>query len=123
VARTDAEKLVASFVAAMRNGDVESLVASMSDDVVLVLDAGGKPGALLRPIHGAEPIARVMINVLRRIGPEPGEVRPATINGLPGFVRFQDGQAQGVLAFGIADGRIKALFSITNPDKLRHLHR
>jgi RNA polymerase sigma-70 factor (ECF subfamily) len=123
VARTDADKLVATFVAAMRNGDVESLVASMADDVVLVLDAGGKPGALLRPIHGAEPIARVMINVLRRIGPAPGEVRPATINGLPGFVRFQDGQAQGVLAFGIADGRIKALFSITNPDKLRHLHR
>jgi len=49
-------------------------------------------------------------------------IRPATINGLPGFVRFKDGHAQGVMAFGITGGRIQALFSITNPDKLRHLH-
>jgi RNA polymerase sigma-70 factor (ECF subfamily) len=117
VLRTDAEKLVATFVAAVRNGDVETLIASMSDDVVLVLDAGGKPGALLRPIHGAEPIARVLINVLRKIG-RAGEIRPATINGLPGFVRFKDGHAQGVMA--LARRTIQALFSITNPDKLRH---
>ena len=122
VVRTDADKLVATFVTAVRNGDVETLITTMSDDVALVLDAGGKPGALLRPIHGAEPIARVLINVLRKIGPEPGEIRPATINGLPGFVRFKDGHAQGVMAFGITGGRIQALFSITNPDKLRHLH-
>ena len=101
---------------------LETLIACLSDNVVLVSDSGGKPGALLRPIHGAEPIARVLINVLRKIGPEPGEIRPATINGLPGFVRFKDGHAQGVMAFGITGGRIQALFSITNPDKLRHLH-
>jgi RNA polymerase sigma-70 factor (ECF subfamily) len=123
VSRTDAEKLVAPFVAAVRNGDLETLIASMSDNVVLVQDSGGKAGALLRPIHGAKPIARVLINVLRKLGSAKGEVRPATINGLPGFVRFEDGRAQGLLAFGIAGGRIQALFSITNPDKLRHLNR
>ncbi len=126
VSRTDAEKLVAPFVAAVRNGDLETLIASMSDNVVLVSDSGGKPGALLRPIHGTEPIARVLINVIRRLGSAKSakdEVRPATINGLPGFVRFQDGQAQGVLAFGIAGGRFQAVFSISNPDKLRHLNR
>jgi RNA polymerase sigma-70 factor, ECF subfamily len=123
VLRTDAEKVLASFVTAVRSGDLETLIASMSDNVVLIDDGGGKPGAPLRPIHGAEPIARVMINVLRKLGSAKAEVRPATINGLPGFVRFLDGHATGVLAFGIAGGRIQALFSITNPDKLRHLDR
>lgn len=123
VSRPEADKLVASFVTAVRDGDLETLIASMSDDVVLVLDAGGKPGALLRPIHGAAPIARVLINVLRKLGSAASDVRPATINGLPGFVRFREGRAQGVLAFGVAAGRIQALFSITNRDKLRHLDR
>ncbi|MBX3024041.1 RNA polymerase sigma-70 factor [bacterium] len=121
--RADAERLVARFATAVRDGDLEALVASLSDDAVLVLDAGDKPGALRRPLHGATPIARVLINVLRTVGPAGGEVRPATINGLPGFVRFQEGRAQGVLALGIAAGRIQALFSITNRDKLRHLDR
>jgi RNA polymerase sigma-70 factor (ECF subfamily) len=121
--RADADQLVAAFVAAVQSGDVEALMATMADDVVLVSDEGDKPGALRRPIHGAAPVARVMINVRRKLGSEGAEVRPATINGLPGFVRFRDGRAQGVLAFGITGGRIQALFSIANPDKLRHVDR
>jgi len=123
VSRTAAEDLVAPFLTAVKNGDLETLLASMSENVVLVQDSGGKPGALLRPLHGAEPIARTLMNVMRRLSAEPAEIRAATINGLPGIVRFVDGRASGVLAFGIAGGRIQALFSITNPDKLRHLNR
>jgi RNA polymerase sigma-70 factor, ECF subfamily len=123
VSRTDAEKLVAPFIEAVKNGDLETLLASMSDNVVFVSDGGGKTGAPLQPIKGPEPIARVLINVMRKLGAATGELRPATVNGLPGFVRFQDGQARGVLAFGIAGGRIQALFAIFNPDKLRHLNR
>jgi RNA polymerase sigma-70 factor, ECF subfamily len=124
VSRTDAEKIVAPFVAALRDGDLETLLANLADDVVLVADGGSKPGALLRPVHGAEPVARVMLSAIRRHGLEGADIRPAMVNGLPGFVRFQeDGHAQAVLAFGIIGGRIQAVFVIGNPDKLRHLHR
>lgn len=122
-ARTDAEKLVAPFVAALRNGDLETMLAHLSANVVLVADGGDKPGALLRPLHGAEPVARAMLHALRKHGLAQVEIRPATINGLPGFVRFHEGRAQAVLAFGLAGGRIQAVFVISNPDKLRHLHR
>lgn len=98
------------------------MLAHMAENVVLVADGGGKAGALLRPLHGANPVARVMINATRKHGFEKAEIRPATINGLPGFVRFEDGHAQAVLAFGIAGGRIQAVFIISNPDKLRHLN-
>lgn len=123
VSRMDAEKLVAPFVAALRNGDLEAMLAHMSENVVLVSDAGGRPGALLRPLEGPEPVARAMLHAIRKHGVVQAEIRPATINGLPGFVRFQDGQAQAVLAFGIVGGRIQAVFVISNPDKLRHLNR
>ncbi|HEY0944710.1 MAG TPA: RNA polymerase sigma-70 factor [Opitutaceae bacterium] len=122
VSRTDAEKLVASFLAAVRNGDLETMLASMADNVVLVADNGGRRGALLRrPLHGAQPVARVMIAAIRKHGSADDEVSRAMVNGLPGVVRFRDGRAQAVLAFGISGGRIQAVFVISNPDKLRHL--
>jgi RNA polymerase sigma-70 factor (ECF subfamily) len=121
VSRTDAEKLIPSFLLAMKNGDLETMLASMADNVVLIADGGDKPGALLRPLQGAEPVSRAMLHAARKHGQE-AEIRLATINRLPGLVRFEGGQARAVLAFGIAGGRIQAVFVISNPDKLRHLH-
>jgi RNA polymerase sigma-70 factor, ECF subfamily len=122
VSRADAEKLVPLFVEALKNGDLEAMLARMAHDVVLIADGGDKPGALLRPLHGAQPVARAMIHATRKHG-FAGEIRPAAVNGLPGFVRFDGDHARAVLAFGIAGGRIQAVFVISNPDKLRHLHR
>jgi RNA polymerase sigma-70 factor, ECF subfamily len=121
--RADAEKLVAPFLAALRDGALETMLAHLAEDVVLVADGGAKPGALLRPLHGAETVARAMLAATRKHGGVEAEIRRATINGLPGLVRFQDGHAQAVLAFGVAGGRIAAVFVISNPDKLRHLAR
>ena len=121
VSPAEVESLLQRLLTAVRNGDVETLIASMAENVVLVQDSGGKAGALPKPIVGAGPVARILINVVRRIGPTDAELRRATVNGLPGVVRFVNGRAEGVIAFGIAGGRIEALFSMTNPDKLRHL--
>lgn len=121
--RSDAEKLVAPFLAALRNGSLETMLAHLSENVVLVADGGAKPGALLRPLHGAETVARAMLAAMRKHGGAEAEIRRATINGLPGLVRFHDGRAQAVLAFGVTGGRIAAVFVISNPEKLRHLNQ
>lgn len=119
---TDAEKLVPPFLAALRDGNFEAMLASLADNVVLVADGGNKPGALLRPLQGAPAVARAMLNAARKHGHLPADVRLARVNGLPGVVRYQDGRAHAVLAFGVTDGRIAAVFVISNPDKLRHLN-
>jgi RNA polymerase sigma-70 factor (ECF subfamily) len=46
--------------------------------------------------------------------------RPATLNGLPGFV-FHTSEGTETLAFEIAQGAIVAVYAIRNPDKVRHL--
>lgn len=120
---TNAEKVVGPFVAALRNGDLQAMLAQLAENVVLVADGGDKPGALLRPLQGAKPVAHAMLAAARKHGVDQAAIHPAQVNGLPGFVRFQDGHAQSVLAFGIAGGRIAAVFVISNPDKLRHLDR
>lgn len=123
VSRAETEKLITPFLTALRDGDLSAMVARLAENVVLVADAGGRPGALLRPLEGAETLARAMLAAARRHGMGPADLRPATVNGLPGFVRFHEGRAQAVLAFGIAGGRIQSVFIVSNPAKLGHLHR
>lgn len=119
----DAEKLVAPFLAALRDGDLEGMLARLAENVVLVSDGGNKPGALLQPLHGATPVARAMLHATRKHGVGQADIRRASVNGLPGLVRFQDGRAEAVLAFGVVGDHIASVFVISNPEKLRHLDR
>jgi RNA polymerase sigma-70 factor (ECF subfamily) len=121
--RADADKVVAPFLAALRDGDLAGMLARLAENVELVSDAGGKPGALLRPLQSAGPVARAMLAATRKHAMLPAEIRFATVNGLPGFVRFHEGRAQAVIVFGVTGGRIQSVFIISSPEKLRHLHR
>ena len=49
-------------------------------------------------------------------------MRPAEVNGHPGLLTSgPDGGLLSVLAVDVAGGRVETLYSIVNPDKLRHL--
>ncbi len=121
--RAAAEQLVAPYLMALRNGDLDAMLTHLAENVVLVADAGDKPGALVRPLEGAGQVARAMLHAARKQGVVEADIHRATVNGLPGLVRFKDEHAHAVLAFGITGGKIQAVFIISNPDKLRHLRR
>ena len=118
-------QLMAAFATAARSGDVASLTKMLATDARVVTDGGGKVRAALNVIEGAENAARFMVEVTR---PREGQwwqasFRPrfAMINGLPGvIVDGPDGAVQ-TSAFEIEGDRIKALYVVRNPDKLRHL--
>lgn len=118
-----AEKLLHQFDQYVKNGDIENLLNLMANDVVLVSDGGGKARALLRPIYGPEPLARLFVTARQKFGSSTEETKMAVVNGLPGFVSFEGDDARRVMAFGIRDGRIHEFFIVTNPDKLRHLRK
>ena len=42
-----------------------------------------------------------------------------TVNGQPGLVAEQDDVIVAVFAFGFAGGRVKHIWAVRNPDKLR----
>jgi RNA polymerase sigma-70 factor (ECF subfamily) len=85
---------------------------------VLLSDGGGKRAAALNPIYGAENIIRLMEGLERKA---TGEfcLRPASINGAPGFVLAEPGGGVQTIAFDFADGKITAIYLVRNPDKLR----
>ena len=119
----DAEQLIQQFQHAVVTGDMENLLNLLAKDVVLVSDGGGKATAVLRPILGADHVARLLIGATKKFGSKTQTSRHAIINGLPGIIAFENERPIRVLALGVRDGRIHSLFIVTNPDKLRHLTR
>lgn len=111
--------LTAEFARTCVTGDMNGLLALLTDEAVMLSDGGGKVRAARRPIHGAERVARAMLGILDKLMP-PGVVSHfATVNGQPGIVSYLNEQPYNVLAFDVANGRIRALYNVLNPDKLR----
>jgi RNA polymerase sigma factor (sigma-70 family) len=117
------EELASSFFAAVENGDFESLEALLAEDIELHGDGGGVAPAIRHPVFGRAKAAQMFRNwwlLGERIGGV--ELRRVVVNGQPG-AEFLDieGNLISVLSLDIADGRIQAIRSIVNPQKLGHL--
>ena len=119
VDRIQADRLLHRFIDATRAGDIDGLLGLLAEDITLWADGGGKvPGAALRPIHGADAVARFVVQRARTGAAQGRTLRPTRINGQPGFIIYESGQPRAALVLEIRDGRIHELFAIANPDKL-----
>ena len=108
-----------SFLRACTEGDMEDLVSMLSDDATLLSDGGGKTRAARNPIHGAQKIARFFAGILAK-APPGFTVRRSTVNGRPGLIGyFADGRPHSVTTFDVAQGNIRAIRLVVNPEKLR----
>jgi RNA polymerase sigma-70 factor (TIGR02957 family) len=115
-------ELAKSFIAAAQEGDFEALESLLAEDVELHGDGGGLAPAIKRPAFGRAKVARMMRNWLPLVRMGGVEFRPTVINGQPGAeYRDADGKLMGVMSLDIAEGKIQAIRSIVNPEKLQHL--
>jgi RNA polymerase sigma-70 factor (ECF subfamily) len=122
VVPAQARRLTLRFTEAAAAGDLDGLLALLAEDITLWADGGGKvPGAALKPVRGATPVARFVLGVMRRVVPAGTTVRPAEINGQPGFISYVSGRPLAALILDIHEGRIHTIYSIGNPDKLQAL--
>lgn len=112
------ERLLDSFLRASLKGDMEALLALLSEDVTLYSDGGGKAQAALKPIFGADRVARFLSGILKNIPPGL-TVRQTRVNGRPGLVGyFGDGNPQSVVTLEVGEGSIMAIRLVVNPEKL-----
>jgi RNA polymerase sigma-70 factor (TIGR02957 family) len=121
--REQREALAVRFFAAARDGDLAGLETLLAHDVELHGDGGGKVPALARPIRGRSRVARTLLAWIRQGARIAGaSIRRVEVNGQPGALLLDgEGALIGVWALEIADGEIKSMRSIVNPDKLQHL--
>ncbi len=109
--------IVRAFKAAWEAKDIGALIGLLDPDATAIGDGGGLVGAALRPIEGAEQIARAAVDVADR-APDL-TILERTVNGQPGLVAQQDGVTVAVFAFEVAGDRITHIWGVRNPDKLR----
>ncbi len=120
--RRERDELAGRFFQALRSGDVDRLRDLLAADVQMVGDGGGKAPALARTVFGADNVARVLaVNfpVLASVG---AAIEVREINGQPGAVlRDRGNHVIGTMTLDVLGGRIQAIRSVINPDKLGHL--
>ena len=114
-------EMLEGFLKATGTGDLEALVAMLSKDVVLHSDGGNKGLAVPNLIEGVDNVARGILGGLQKLVPGDLATRLEQINGEPGVISYLNGKPYSVLTFSIGADRIRAIYVLTNPDKLAHL--
>ncbi|MFC4016185.1 RNA polymerase sigma factor SigJ [Nonomuraea purpurea] len=109
--------IVRDFKQAWEAKDIDALLALLDPDATAIADGGGVVGAVLRPVEGAEQIVRSLVQLEGRLRHLTFLER--TVNGWPGLIAQQDGVTVSVYAFEVAGDRIKRIWAVRNPDKLR----
>ena len=115
------DDLLERFLTATSSGDMEGLLALLATDVVLHTDGGGKAVAAPNLIHGARNVARGAVGTLNKLLPKNLEYRVTDINGEAGVVSYLNGKPYSVLTVEVREGRIQAIYIVSNPDKLGHV--
>jgi RNA polymerase sigma-70 factor (ECF subfamily) len=115
-----ARALAEKFAAATRAGDAAAFAGVLAQDVLLWSDGGGKAKAALNVIHGADKVARFFLGIAPK---QPRDLRRvmARVNGQPGWVFYQGETPYLAMAVDIADGLVRNVFIVRNPDKLLRL--
>ncbi|WP_166024010.1 MULTISPECIES: RNA polymerase sigma-70 factor [Streptomyces] len=112
--------LTERFLAAAAGGDLERLLEVLAPDVRLVADTGGRAKAPLRELFSADKVARFLQGVRKRAA-NTWTVRPVEVNGGPAYLLLDDGRPDTLVQADVADGLIRTVFLVRNPDKLRAL--
>jgi RNA polymerase sigma factor (sigma-70 family) len=110
--------VVRAFKAAWEAKDIAALIGLLDPAATAVADGGGRALTFLQPIEGGEQIARSWVEIAHRMAGNM-TLLERTVNGQPGLVTQQDGVTVTVFAFEVAGDRIKHIWVVRNPEKLR----
>ena len=117
------QRLTSAFLAAAMSGDETVLRGILAQDVVLHADGGGIAKATMNPVFGLEKAVRLLLGLKKKFPtPDDTVARLARINGAPGIVLSNGGVVFQTMGLEIIEGRIAAVYTMRNPDKLARLN-
>jgi RNA polymerase sigma factor (sigma-70 family) len=114
---TQQADIVKDFKQAWEAKDIDALIGLLDPDATAIADSGGLATAHLLPIEGSEQIARVYVDIAGKA--INLTILERTVNGQPGLVAQLDGVTVTVCAFDVVGDRIKRIWAVRNPEKLR----
>jgi hypothetical protein len=99
-------------VAAAQTGDLETLIAVLDPNVVLLADRA----PALKGIRGAAEVAKQALGFSK----VAQKAESVLVNGTPGIISsFPNGNPMAVLAFVVANDRIVEIYVLSDPDRLQ----
>jgi RNA polymerase sigma-70 factor (ECF subfamily) len=118
VSPSEQQAVVERFLAALRTGRLQELMEVLAPEVVLIADGGGLAAAAPAPVHGAEPVGRV----LSQAGRFEVMSRTAWLNGAPAGLIEVAGEPAAI-SLVVHGGKITRVYLVRNPRKLTRLGR
>ena len=113
-------EITAQFLATTASGDVEALMTMLAPDATWTADSGGKVSASRRPIVGAERVARAIVGLMRKAGPQL-RADMVTCNSAPAVLLYRGEHLEMVVTLDFADDKITNFYVMRNPEKLTTL--
>ena len=109
---------VEQFLIATLTGDVKGLMATLSEDAVLLSDGGGVVQAARKPITGPDRIARFFLGLAAKYMTPAHRAEIATVNGSVGLLLWNGETLDSVIGFDVLDGKVVRVHAVRNPAKL-----
>jgi RNA polymerase sigma-70 factor (ECF subfamily) len=120
---TDTQRrLLERFMQALRQPDLPTLRALFAEDAMSVADGGGLARATLRPLHGADRLARLYMQIAlqqRRYGGVRHEIHQ--LNGMPALLGWYGDTLVSASWIDDDGERITAVHALRHPGKLARL--
>jgi RNA polymerase sigma-70 factor (ECF subfamily) len=117
--RRESEEIVRRFRDACVTGNVDELMGVLHADATLVADGGGKAASATRPVLGADRVVKFLLGYAAKAHFSASDFQVVTVNGTPGLLLRHPSAGVGTYSFDIVDGRIRTVYIVRNPDKLR----
>ncbi|MEU7841770.1 hypothetical protein AB0B39_12540 [Micromonospora sp. NPDC049114] len=121
VSATEARRALQAFQRSVESGDVRGLLDVLAPDVVLLGDGGGIKQAALRPVVGADRVARLLAS--RKVEVAALSLHPAEVNGWPALIVRSGGALDTVPTVRVDDGLVSGLYAVRSPEKLSHMQQ
>lgn len=122
-------KILDSFLLAVGEGNMDSLVQLLKEDITLFADGGGhfitanrqRLTATYKPIYGRENVCRLLLVGVPKLYREVPDLRREImiVNGMPSLVTYDGGVPLSIVSVEPEGEQIRNIYVQTNPDKLR----
>ncbi|MDE2086335.1 MAG: RNA polymerase sigma factor SigJ [Xanthomonadaceae bacterium] len=115
------QRLLLRFVAAMEQPTLDSLRALFAEDAIHISDGGGVVAATLHPLHGAERLARLYLQIAHNTRLQPLRYSLLTLNGAPALLAWSGSTLTTAIWIEGDGDRISAIHALRHPGKLARL--
>lgn len=111
--------IVEQFLIAWNQGDLNTLLKLIAEEVTFYADGGGKVTAAQKPLQGQFKVARFLLAIKRSKLIPNFSSQAILVNHELGILNTFDRQPQSIFSFNFARHKISTIFAVVNPDKLK----